>query len=595
MLTLQMLGGLCMFLFGMKTMSDGLQKSTGDKMRKALNFMTSNRFIGVFTGFLVTAIIQSSTAFSVIVVSFVNAGLMNLTQSIGVILGTNIGTTLTAWIISIVGFKLSIDSLALPAIGIGFIISITKWKYRSIGEFLLGFGFLFLGLFYLTSGMANVNDIFDFSAIGNFGGGKIFAILIGAGVGFIMTLIINSSTASVALIMALAFQDIIVFEMAAGMILGSNLGTPLNAVIASLAGNINAKQTALVHVLFNVIGIVWALPMLIPMLKLVQIILPGDPWAAIASNEAIPLHLAGLHTTYNIINTLLFLPFVKQFANLITFLLPEKQIALEKEKDEIEHYKFSYLSAIDADSPELNILRAEKEISNMAGLVSLMFARFCAVLRILHEDTAKEKTEELCIELQRKEEFIDEMREELTNFLIECSKIKLCSASENRISYLMQVVVSLESMSDECYSISRLLEKSVSKSYLFKDTQLDDLIPYVGLVEEFLVVLEKQLSPNTPAKDKAPVNFRAFSSKQAGSLWVRASELEKEIDKSRKKLQKLGRQRLEAGENVRTELLFIDIVRRIEKLGDYCYEITGPNKKLPILGNVFNFNFGKKA
>ena len=569
MLTLQMLGGLCMFLFGMKTMSDGLQKSTGDKMRTILNVMTANRFIGVFTGFSVTAIIQSSTAFSVIVVSFVNAGLMNLTQSIGVILGTNIGTTLTAWIISIVGFKLSIDTLALPAIGIGFIASIIKWKYRSLGEFLLGFGFLFLGLHFLTSGMANINDVFDFGAIGNFGGSRYIAILIGVGIGFIMTLIINSSTASVALIMTLSFQGVITFEMAAGMILGSNLGSPLNAVIASLAGNIASKRTALVHVLFNVFGVLWAIPLLIPMLNLVKMILPGDPWVLIPSNEAIPLHLAGLHTTFNIINTLLFLPFVNQFAKLITRILPEKPVA--EKKDETEHYKFSYLSAIDADSPELNILRAEKEISNMAGLVSLMFSRSCTVLRSQYEgkEIERESIETLCLELRKKEEFINEMREKLSHFLIECSKIKLCSASEDRVSYLLQVVVSLKAMGDECYSISRLLEKSIVKPCPFKNMQLDDLVPYTGLVEEFLAILEKQLNPCAEGKSTT------------AKIKIRAAELEEEINKSRKHLQKSGRQRLEAGENVRSELLFIDLVRRIEKVGDYCSEITGSNK-LPI-------------
>jgi len=558
LLVLQMLGGLSMFLFGMKTMSDGLQKSTGDKMRKVLNIMTANRFIGVFTGFLATAIIQSSTAFTVIVVSFVNAGLMNLTQSIGVILGTNIGTTLTAWIISIVGFKISIDSLALPAIGIGFIFTIIRWKYKSIGEFLLGFGFLFLGLFFITSGMANINDVFNFGSIGSFGGSRFLAILIGAGVGFIMTLIINSSTASIALIMALAFQNIISFDMAAGMVLGSNLGTPLNAILASLAGNISAKQTALVHVLFNVIGFAWALPMLIPLLRLVQLIFPGDPFAAMPSNDAIPLHLAGLHTTFNIVNTLLFLPFVKQFAKLITVILPEKQIVQEKD-EEADHYKIKYLSSFDADSPELNILLAEKEISNMAGFVSLMFTRFCTILRGLHEgeDTAKDKVEALRIELKRKEDHVDEMREKLSHFLIECSKVEPNSESENHVFHLLYVIDLLKSMSNECYSISRLLEKSINKTCVFNGNQVDELIQHTALVEKFLAVMETKLNPNSA---------RETSLQNAAKDNTCTAELEKEINASRKKLHKLGRERLEAGENVRTELFFIDLVRHIEKI-----------------------------
>ncbi|MCL2374195.1 MAG: Na/Pi symporter, partial [Treponema sp.] len=225
-LLLNMIGGICMLLFGMKMMSEGLQKSAGERMRKTLDFMTGNRFIGVFTGFTLTAIVQSSTAVSVMIVSFVNAGLLSLTQSIGVLFGINIGTTLTAWIVSIVGFRISISSLALPAIGIGFMLGVIKWKYRSAGEFLLGFGFLFLGLHFLTTQMraANVNEIFDFYAIaGTFGGSRFLAVLIGAGVGLVITVIINSSTGSVAIIMALAFEGVITFEMAAGMIMGAQI------------------------------------------------------------------------------------------------------------------------------------------------------------------------------------------------------------------------------------------------------------------------------------------------------------------------------------------------------------------------------------
>jgi len=557
-----------MFLFGMKMMSDGLQKSAGERMRKTLNFMTGNRFIGVLTGFAVTAIIQSSSAFTVIVISFVNAGLLTLTQFIGVLFGTNIGTTVTGWIISIVGFKLSIDSLALPAIGIGFILSIIKWKYKHIGDLLVGFGFLFLGLFFLSDGIANSDNIFDFTKIGAIRDNRVTAILIGVGVGLVLTIIINSSSAAVTLIMTLAFQDVITYEMAAGMVLGSNVGTTINAVLAGIAGNTESKRAALAHVLFNVLGLIWALPLLIPLLNLVEFIFPGDPWAAGPGNVSIPVHLAGLHTLFNVINTIIFLPFVNQYAKLITMLIPDK-----KQEEKNEHYKFTYLSAGNTQSPELNILRAEKEISDMAGIVSFMYSRFCTVLRGLHEDGGNDKdnTIELCAELLKKEEYIDEMREILSGFLIECSRVKLNPKTEARISYLMQVIASLESMSDECYSISRLLEKSVDKNYLFKDKEMDELIPYVGLVEEFLKLLENQLR-RTPSPEQK----------------IRAVELEETIDRDRKKLQKLGRKRIEAGGNVKAELFYIDLVRRIEKLGDYCFEISEENSLKKWINNIIN-------
>jgi len=554
-----------MFLFGMKIMSDGLQKSAGERMRKTLNFMTGNRFIGILTGFIATAIIQSSSAFSVIVVSFVNAGLINLTQSIGVIFGMNIGTTLTGWIVSIVGFKVHIDSFALPAIGIGFLASVIKWKYRSVGDFLLGFGFLFLGLHFLTDGLANVHDVIDFNAVGALGEYRFLAILIGFGVGFVMTLIINSSTASITLIMALSFQNIIPYEMAAGMVLGANIGTTLDAPLASIAGNNESRRAALAHVLFSVIGVLWALPLLIPLLKFIAIILPGDPWAAGGSNEAIPLHLAGLHTAFNIITTLLFLPFVKQYAQFLTFIIPDRETDKKKQTGP---YKFEYVSAGNVDSPELNIIRAESEISEMAKIVSFMYSRFYNELKGLrNEGDITESVKSLCTEMREKEEYIDQMRDALSDFLIECSRAKLKSKSNARISYLMQVIVALEAMSDECFSISLLLEKAINKNNMLKikNKEMDVLIPYVGQVEKFLALLENQLGRN-PSEEQM---------KKAG-------ELEAGIDKSRKKLQKLGRKRIEAGKNVKAELIFIDLVRRIEKLGDYCFEISAharPAKK----------------
>jgi len=568
-----------MFLFGMKVMSDGLQKSAGERMRKALHYMTSNRIIGVFTGFLVTAIVQSSSAVSVMVVSFVNAGLLSLIQSIGVLFGANIGTTLTAWIVSLIGFKISIDALAVPAIGIGFILKSINWKHKSIGEFLFGFGFLFLGLFYLSEGIGNVQ--FNAHAIEAFKDLGFTAVLIAFGTSFIMTLIINSSTAAVAMIIVMAGGNIITYEMAAGMILGANVGTTTDGILAAIGGTADAKRSALSHVLFNVILACWAIPMLIPVLKLVDVIVPGDPLAAIVYdndgkvivNLAIGFHLAMLHTMFKVLNTILFLPFVKLYARFLTFLIRDKKVT-QKE----EHYKFEYLATAVADSPELNIMRAEKEISNMAGIVSLMYSRFCKVLLSLREENGKaqENADTLCEELKKKEEYIDEMRDTLSSFLIECTprkpsprapakfsrisasiNAKLHQRSENRISYLLHVIVTLESMSDECYGISLLLGKSISKERFFKDKEMSELVPYVGLVGEFLNLLENQLG-RTPSED----------------YQAKAKELEDNIDKSRKKLQKIGRKRLEAGKNVKTELLFIELVRRIEKLGDYCFEIT---------------------
>jgi phosphate:Na+ symporter len=550
---LRMTGGLCMFLFGMKLMSDGMQESAGNRMKKALNFMTKNRFFGIVTGFVITAIIQSSSAASVIIVSFVNAGLLTLTQSIGVIFGVNIGTTLTAWIVSLFGFSIDISSWALPAIGIGFILRSVNWKHKSIGELILGFGFLFLGLEFLTQGMDPVRNDFDITVIANWANWGALSVLIGYAAGLVGTIIINSSTAAIAIIMTMAFNGMVGYEMAAGFVLGANLGTTTDVAFASIGARTAAKRSALVHILFNVIGNLWALPLLRPLLALVDLVTPGTVTGAV-HDIAVTTHIAMLHTIYNITNTVVFLPLVHQFARFVSFLVRES----ETEK-EAEHYKFEYISGPITATPELNILRAEKEIRDMTGIVSSMYSRFTAVLRSLHEGGGndKENTAGLCTELQEKEQYIDEMRETLSGFLTECSRVRLNSQSEARVSYLLRVISSLEEMSDECYSISRLLEKSVRRNNVFADKEMDDLIPYVGQVEEFLGLMQKHLSQSPTAEQSAHV-----------------VDLENRIDKDRKKLHRLGRKRIEAGKDVKTELLFIDLVRRIEKLGDYCFEIA---------------------
>jgi phosphate:Na+ symporter len=548
---LSMTGGLCLFLFGMKIMSDGIQQSTGDRMKKALNFMTGNRFAGVLTGFVVTAIIQSSSATTVMVVAFVNAGLLTLTQSIGVIMGANMGTTVTAWIVSLLGFSIKISTLALPAVGIGFILSVIKWKYKSLGELVMGFGFLFLGLEYLTQTMSVVADYYDFNAIAVVSNWGFVSVLIGAAAGMVMTLLIHSSSASTAIILTMAYNGVVSYEMTASMVLGANIGTTIDAALAAIGARTAAKRAALVHVLFNIIGTLWALPLLKPLLALVNMITPGNP---VSNDPSITTHLAMLHTVFNTINTIVFLPFVKQYAQLVTFI-----IRGDKLKEDGEHYHFAYFSSAITDTPELNTLRAEKEIHDMAGIVSSMYTRFSAVLRDLRNIGDKEKVvADLCEKLKQQEEYVDEMRETLTGFLIECTREQFYSRSERRITHLLRFIGDIEEMSDECYSISLLLEKSVRKNCVFKNEETDDLVPYVNQVGEFLTLLQEQLGNRSRVE-----------------LDVHTVELEANLNSSRKKLQKLSRKRIKAGEDIKTELIYIELVRRIEKLGDYCLDITG--------------------
>jgi phosphate:Na+ symporter len=553
---LRIIGGLCLFLYGIKIMSDGIQQTAGERLQRTLNFMTGNRILAVLTGAVVTMLVQSSSAVSVMVVSFVNAGLLSLTQSIGVIMGANIGTTVTAWIVSLIGFEIKISNLALPAVGIGFFVSVSKWKYRSLGEAFMGFGFIFLGLQFLTDALPRV-DAGSLGFIENITSrgflSALLALLLSVGI----TLLMHSSAAVVTLIITLAYGGIISFEISATMILGANIGTTIDAIAAAIGAKTAAKRTALVHVLFNVMGSLIALIFLRPLIFLVEFLTPGPPIPLTGGDGGLSIatRLAMFHTVFNVLCTALFLPFIKQFAVIVSFLIKDQD---EKDGAARQPYRLEYLSSIHSATPELNIIRAEKEIRDMAGLASSMYARFSEALGGIREYGREEAVvSALVAETREKEEIADEMREELIRFLMECTRRQLSYQSDRNVYYLMRIIADLEDITDDCYSISLMLERSVKKDLLFKEKELDALTPYITLVEEFLSFVREHLG-------------RPISAEQS----ARAEDLENRIDQYRDKLRKMGRKRIEAGENVKIELLFIDLVRRIEKLGDVCYNIS---------------------
>ncbi|MDR2942993.1 MAG: Na/Pi cotransporter family protein [Treponema sp.] len=549
---LKITGGLCLFLYGMKVMSDGIQRAAGDRLQRFLNLITGNRFTAVFTGFAITAIIQSSSATTVMVVSLVNAGLLNLTQSIGLIMGANIGTTVTAWVVSLIGFSLKLSELALPAVGVGFICSMVKWKYRDIGEFILGFGLLFMGLDFLTKSMPSLGEnVYIISKISNMG---FFTYVIGTVFGMMITLFLHSSSATTAIILTMAYNGIIGYEIAASMILGANIGTTIDAALASIGTKTNAKRAALVHVLFNIFGTCWALPLLKPLLALVELVTPGTMTPGMVNDPMVTAHLAMLHTVFNMTNTIVFLPFVKYFASFVTFLIKDDP----SETAEPVRYRFTFASGKIQNTPEMQIVFAEKEVRDMANHVLLMFSRFNNVIQALFEMQDRQTVvTSLGDELKQKEEYADQMRDQIGAFLMICAKEQLNPRSEHRVSQLLRIISDLEEISDDCCSLSFILENGVKENLVIKKKEMDALIPYLNQVENFLNLVKdnlgRKLSPTTLSY---------------------ARELEKEIDFNRDKLRKLGRKRLESGKDVKTELLFIDIVRRIEKLGDYCLEIA---------------------
>jgi phosphate:Na+ symporter len=332
------------------------------------------------------------------------------------------------------------------------------------------------------------------------------------------------------------------------MIMGANIGTTIDAILAAIGVRTAAKRTALVHVLFNVVGTIIALIFFKPLILLVDLITPGSP-----SGMGIATHLAMFHTVFNVLATVVFLPFTRQFAMLVTFLIKDKDVQPQERKP----YKLEYQSVLHS-TPELNIIRAEKEIKDMTALALSMYAAFSEALRTLRDNPGREEAvTALVAGMQEKEQLADEMREELTRFLMECTRQQLGHQSEKNVYHLLRIIADLEDMTDDCYSVSLMLERSVKKDMVFKEKEMEALTPYIDLVKQFLSFVQENLG-------------RKITLKQS----FYTAGLERQIDKYRDKLRKMGRKRIEAGENVKTELLFIDMVRRIEKLGDVCSNIS---------------------
>ncbi|MDR1232358.1 MAG: Na/Pi symporter [Spirochaetaceae bacterium] len=536
-------GGLALFMYGIKIMSDALQRTAGKRLQAAIGFMTANRFAAVLSGLVVTAIVQSSSAVSVIVVSFVSAQLLTLTQAIGVIMGANIGTTFTAWIVAAFGFSVDISVFALPAVAVGFILRSIKWKQPvvavGLGEVLLGAGLLFLGLEFMTNAIPPVEakDVAKILTLSNYG---VLSIVIGVLIGAVVTAAMNSSSATIAIIITLAHNGVINFEMACAMTLGANIGTTVDAPLAAIGVGSGAMRAALVHVLFNTIGSVICICLFRPILFIVDKLVPGIP-----NGEFITLHISAFHTVFNVLSTLIFLPFVNQYAAFISFLVKDKR------SDGRVPYMLDTPRIV--DSPELSIVRAGKEIRDLAALVFTMYRKLRAGL----DDMSPGNVEALTKDLQNDESYADVMREELTGFLMQITRAQLNSKSEHNVALFLRIVADLEDMTDDCYSIGLLLLRNAQKERHFKGEEKDGLIVYMSRIENFLSFVREHMGGKLSQGEAA-----------------RARKLESEIDENRNELRKLAQRRIESGQNVKTELAYIDLVRRLERLGDFCNGIS---------------------
>lgn len=535
----ELVGALGLFLFGMKILSEGIQKAAGDKLKKTLNLMTGNTLKALLTGLGITAVIQSSSATTVMVVSFVNAGLLTVTQAAGVIFGANIGTTVTAWIVSLIGFKFKISVLALPLIGAGFILMMTakrRSRARDYGEAALGFGLLFLGLEYLSAAIPKPSpEVLRFLAgMSDMGA---LSVLIAVAAGTVLTVLVHSSSASTAIIITLAVEGVIGFEMAAGLVLGANIGTTIDAYLASIGARTAAKRAALIHILFNVLGSVWAVILFKPFLALVNLL---------AGGSTVAQHIAMMHTAFNVINVFLFAPFTRQMTALVTKLvkpLPGEDKMMQR---------LEYVSVPMVDSSELNLMRAQKEISDMAGLCGTMFSRFRELLRERPADLSPDIES-----FKNMENYADQMREELSRFLLECAGGDTSAASQANIGVMLRMVIDLEDITDDCFSLAMLLEKADERKLPIDRDEIESLGPYVQMVDGFLAFVRDNINNSISAEQ------------------LRTAEgLENQIDDFRSALKKQSRKRMKSGADVKSELLFMDVVRHIEKIGDGAYSVA---------------------
>lgn len=535
---LELVGSLGFLLYGMKLMSDGVQQSAGEKLQRALSVLTGNRFMSLLTGLVVTMIIQSSGATTVMVVTFVNAGLMTLAQSVGVVFGANIGTTITAWIVAVFGFNFKISAFAIPLFGLGYFLSIVKkGVFKNWAEAIMGFGLLFFGL-------SGLSDVFTPDQLGwlfKIQGNGPVAILLGFGIGIIITALLHSSSAFSAIVITMAYNGLINWELAAAMTLGSNIGSTIDAILAALGTNADARRSALIHVLFNVFGTFLALIFFHPFLDLVQFLTPGREHSNIA------IRISMLHTVFKTLSTLVMLP----LQNLLIKLT--QRLIKDDPKDKPTVYRLDFTEMLGKDSVTTHIIQVEKAIADMTDVVTEMFDK----IQIGVTKRNSEFIEKYVEESSREEDYVDQMHEQITHYLIKCESMQLTEKQINHISNMIQIVDELENMSDSCYATIMLITKSIEKKMKFNDADMERLLPYIELARQFLQFIR--------------ININKQLTQEKLDL---AAELEDGIDAFRKDLKKVARKRLEGGADVKAELLYIDIVRTIEHIGDNCFNIS---------------------
>ena len=547
-----LVGSLALFLFGMKTMSEGLEKFAGDRLRSILAAMTKNRVMGVLTGVLITALIQSSSATTVMVVSFVNAGLMTLGQSIGVIMGANIGTTVTAWIISAVGFKVDIAAFSIPLLAIGMpLIFSGKGNRKSFGEFIFGFSFLFMGLAFLQD-VATTMGIGDMVAgiLAHVPQDSFFTILLFIVVGALVTMIVQSSSAAMAITLMLFGMNIpgFGFEQAAALAMGQNIGTTITAFMASLTANTQARRAALAHMFFNVFGVVVFLIVFYPACDAVSWFVNNVMGGG---NDL--FKLSTFHTAFNIINTLLLIGFVRQIEALVCKVLPMKA------KD--EDYRLKFISGGLLSTAELSIMEAQKEIHSFAERCQRMFGFVPELLQTQDEV----EFNKLFSRIEKYESITDSMEMEIAGYLNKVSEGRLSDASKSQIQKMLRQITELESIGDSVYNLGRTLNRHrMHCQEAFTEEQTKHMLTMMQLADGALAEMLKRIDlPTTKAGLKKSVN------------------IEHEINNYRTQLKNQNLHDVNSGRySYQLGVFYVDFISECEKLGDYVMNVVQAGKGL---------------
>lgn len=487
---LRLIGSLALFLYGMKIMSEGLQKFAGDSLRKILTAMTTNRVTGVLTGVLITALIQSSSATTVMVVSFVNAGLLTLTQSIGVIMGANIGTTVTAWIISALGFKVDISAFALPLLAFAIPLFFSgKSSRKSVGEFIFGFSFLFMGLANLKNNAPDLSANPDMLAfVQNYTDMGFFSILLFLFIGAILTMIVQASAATMAITLIMCANGWIDYHLGVALVLGENIGTTITANLAALTANTQARRAALAHLMFNLFGVAWVLIVFYPFTGAVSwfvthVMKITDPAVAVS------FKLAAFHTAFNISNTFIMIWFVNVIEKTVCGIIRTKQ--------EDEEYRLSYITGGMLSTAELSILQAQKEITLFAERTTKMFGM---VKELLYEKDENNFLKTYS-RVEKYENISDRMEIEIANYLTQVAEGRLSSEGKEEIRILLRAVSEIESIADSCNNLARSIKRRNEFKSVFTEDQNRHIDQMFKLVSSALdrmnaIMHKSDLNPN---------------------------------------------------------------------------------------------------